>query len=297
MHILTKVFIVFAAVLSLVLAALTMAYSVNADTIVSKYNDALQQAITAQAARESASAEYAAASSVANQQIHDLQILVSDLAARNAKLVTENSGLTASVQSERNRADAVENQIGDSLQTTKAQAAVIASYIEELAGLRESELGLRRASIELEDRVNDLASQNDVFQATIRALREQLASAQREAELAMGGVAAGAEGEPYEAAGAVIRGRVTQVSTDPASGQALIEVDVGSNDRVSENMKLQVGRGESFVATLVVLRTDLQSSVARVALTNEGASVQPGDLVVSRLGRRAAWQARAEAES
>jgi len=282
-HILTKVFIVFAAVLSLVLAALTMAYSVNADTIVSKYNDALQQAIAAQAAQQSASAEYAAASSVANQQIHDLQILVSDLAARNASLVTETSGLTASVQSERNRADAVENQIGDSLQTTKAQAELIGSYIKEIAQTRESELGLRRRSLELEDRVNDLASQNDVFQATIRALREQLASAQRATELAMGGVAGGAEGEPDEAA--IIRGQVTRVTIDPASGQPLVEVDIGSNDRVSENMKLHVGRGEAFVADLVVLRTDLQSAVARVALTNGDASVQPGDMVVSRFGR------------
>ncbi|VAX40074.1 hypothetical protein MNBD_PLANCTO03-1597 [hydrothermal vent metagenome] len=284
MHILTKVFIVFAAVLSLVLAALTMAYSVNADAIVSKYNDAQQEAATAKAKQQAATAEYADAAAVATQQIHGLQLMLSDIAARNASLVTENASLTASVQAERNRADAVENQIGDSLQTTKAQASVIESFRQELSSLRESELGLRRASLELEDRVNDLASQNDVFNATIRALREQLASAQRAAELAMGGVS-GAEGSPYEASGPVIRGRVTQVSVDPASGQPLIEVDIGSNDRVSENMQLHVGRGQNFVATLVVVRTDLQSAVARVSLTNAGSSIQPGDLVVSRFGR------------
>ena len=284
MHILTKVFIVFAAVLSLVLAALTMAYSVNTDAIVSKYNDALQEAATAKAKQQAATAEYADAAAVATQQIHGLQLMLSDIAARNASLVTENASLTASVQAERNRADAVENQIGDSLQTTKAQASVIDSLRQELSSLRESELGLRRASLELEDRVNDLASQNDVFNATIRALREQLASAQRAAELAMGGVS-GPEGSAYEAAGPVIRGRVTQVSVDPASGQPLIEVDIGSNDRVSENMQLHVGRGQNFVATLVVVRTDLQSAVARVSLTNAGSSVQPGDLVVSRFGR------------
>ncbi len=285
MHILTKVFIVFAAVLSLVLAALTMAYSVNADAIVSKYNDAQQETATAKAKQQAATAEYADAAAVATQQIHGLQIMLSDIAARYALLVTENASLTASVQAERNRADAIENQIGDSLETTKAQAEVIDSQRKELSSLRESELGLRRGSLELEDRVNDLASQNDVFNATIRALREQLASAQRAAELAMAGVCSGAEGAPYEAAGPVIRGRVTQVSTDPASGQPLIEIDIGSNDRVSENMQLHVGRGQSFVATLVVVRTDLQSAVARVSLTNEGAAVQLGDLVASRFGR------------
>lgn len=285
MHILTKVFIVFAAVLSLVLAALTMAYSVNADAIVSQYTDAQQKAATAKAKQQAATGVFADKAAVASSQIHDLQIMLSDIAARNALLVTENAGLTASVQAERNRADAVENQIGDSLETTKAQAEVIDSQRKELSSLRESELGLRRGSLELEDRVNDLASQNDVFTATIRALREQLASAQRAAELAMGGVGSGAEGSPFEAAGPVIRGRVTQVSFDPASGNPLIEVDIGSNDRVSENMQLHVGRGQSFVATLIVVRTDLQSAVARVSLTNSGSSVQAGDLVVSRFGR------------
>lgn len=284
MHILTKVFIVFAAVLSLVLAALTMAYSVNADAIVSKYTDAQKAAATAEAAQQAATSAAADKAAVDARQIHDLQILVSDLAARNASLVTENSSLSASVQSEKNRADAIENQIGDSLETTKAQAEVIDSLRRELAALRESELGLRRMALNYEDRVNDLASQNDVLNATVRALQEQLASAQRAAEMALGGVS-GDDGSPYEASGPVIRGQVTQVSTDPASGEALIELNVGSNDRVSENMQMHVGRGMSFVATLVVVRTDLQSSVARIALTNDGQSVQAGDLVVSRFGR------------
>lgn len=121
MHILTKVFIVFAAVLSLVLAALTMAYSVNADAIVSKYNDAQKAAAAAQASQQAATAAAADKAAVDARQIHDLQILVSDLAARNAGLVTENSSLSASVQQEKNRADAVENQIGDSLETTKCR--------------------------------------------------------------------------------------------------------------------------------------------------------------------------------
>ncbi|HZW09094.1 MAG TPA: hypothetical protein VFF69_04245 [Phycisphaerales bacterium] len=285
MHILTKVFIVFAAVLSLILAALTMAYSVNADAIVQKYSDALQEANTARAAQQAATAEYSDANAALQRQLAEQQSLNADLDARNADLVRENSLLLAQRQQAENRAAAIENQIGDSLQTTKAQAAVIESYRQELAKLRESELGLRRGSLELEDRVNDLASQNEVYEQTIRALREQVAGAQRQAELAMSGGGEGAANEPYEASGPVIRGRVTRVSNDPATGQPLVQVDLGSNDRVAENMQLHVGRGEDFIATLVVVRTDLQSSVARVALSNEGQTVQPGDLVVSRFGR------------
>lgn len=284
MHILTKVFIVFAAVLSLVLSVLTMAYAYNADAIRSQYTDALQKAATAEADAAAKNAAYADTSARQQQQISELQGMLADLEARNADLVRENTTLVAGKQKAENRALAIENQIGDSLQTTKAQAAVIDSMRQDNAKLRESELSLRTASLELEDRVNDLASQNDVYQATVRALREQLAAAQRDAELAMSG-ASGSLGSdtPYEASGPVIRGRVSRVSFDSASGQPLIEVDVGSNDRVAENMKLHVGRGTSeFVATLVVVKTDLQSSVARVVLTNAGATVREGDLVVSR---------------
>lgn len=284
MHILTKVFIVFAAVLSLVLSVLTMAYAYNADAINSRYTDALKRADLAETQEQRQRAEFAQTSTRQAEQIAALQGQLADVEARNADLVRENTTLVSGKQKAENRALAIENQIGDSLQTTAAQAALIGSLRQDNAKLRESELSQRTRSVELEDMLNDVVSQNDVYQATIRALREQLAAAQRDAELAMSG-ASGALGAdtPYEASGPVIRGRVSRVSMDPSSGESLVEVDIGSNDRVSENMKLHVGRGTSqFVATLVVIRTDLQSSVARIALTNEGASVREGDLVVSR---------------
>lgn len=283
MHILTKVFIVFAAVLSLVLSVLTMAYAYNADTINSRYTDALKDAQTAKAQAQSQSAAFSDKSTRDQQTIAELQGLLADFEARNADLVRENTTLVSGKQKAENRALAIENQIGDSLQTTKAQAAVIDSLRQDNSKLRESELRLRTMALDYEDRVNDLASQNDVYQATVRALREQLAAAQRDSELALSGASGSLGDTPYEASGPVIRGRVSRVSFDSASGQPLVEVDIGSNDRVAENMKLHVGRGTSeFVATLVVVRTDLQSSVARVALTNTGASVREGDLVVSR---------------
>lgn len=283
MHILTKVFIVFAAVLSLVLSVLTMAYAYNADTISTQYNNALQMAETARAAQQADAANFAAEKQRLQQQLSEQQGLVADLEARNADLVRENTTLVSEKQSALNRAAAIENQIGDSLQTAKAQAEVIESLRQDNAQLRESELSLRRQSLELEDRVNDLASQNDVYQATVRSLREQLAAAQRAAEGAIAGTGGDGTAGPFEASGPVIRGRVTDVRFDAASGEPLVEVNLGTNDRVSENMKLHVGRGQSqFVATLVVIKTDLQSSVARVALTNQGAQVREGDLVVSR---------------
>ena len=43
MHILTKILVVFAAVLSLALAALTSSYAMNRDTITSGFNNAIAE--------------------------------------------------------------------------------------------------------------------------------------------------------------------------------------------------------------------------------------------------------------
>ncbi len=286
MHILTKVFIVFAAVLSVVLAALTMAYSINADTIAAKYADALREAETAKADGNAAVSQYSNANAILQDRIAELQNKLANAQQQNLTLSQENQSLLTAKTNAEHDAAAIKNQIGQSQETVRAMAAMIESLRNEITKLRTSEFSLRKASLDLEDRVNDLASQNEVYEQTIRALREQVAAAQRAAESTLAGATGSGTNEPFEATGPVIHGTVTRVTTDPASGEELVEVDVGSNDRVAENMKLHVGRGnDTFVATLVVVRTDLQSSVARISLANDGLDVQPGDIVVSRFGR------------
>lgn len=286
MHILTKVFIVFAAVLSVVLAALTMAYSINADTIATKYADALREAETAKADGNAAVSQYSNANAILQDRIAELQNKLANAQQQNLTLSQENQSLLTAKTNAEHDAAAIKNQIGQSQETVRAMAAMIESLRNEITKLRTSEFSLRKASLDLEDRVNDLASQNEVYEQTIRALREQVAAAQRAAETTLAGTAGNGTNEPFEATGPVIHGSVTRVTTDPASGEEIVEVDVGSNDRVAENMKLHVGRGnDTFVATLVVVRTDLQSSVARISLANDGLDVQPGDIVVSRFGR------------
>ena len=287
MHILTKVFIVFAAVLSVVIAALAMAYSINADTIRTQYDDAKREAETAKADGNAAVSQFSNINSVLQDRIAELQSRVASAEQENLNLSQENQSLLTAKTNAEHDAAAIKNQIGQSQETTRAMASMIESLRNEITKLRTSEFSLRKSSLDLEDRVNDLTSQNEVYAQTIRALREQVASAQRAAERTLaGGAGAAGNGEPYEATGPIIHGTVTRVTTDPSSGKSLIEVDVGSNDRVAENMKLHVGRGtDTFVATLVVVKTDLQSAIARISLKNDDLTIKPGDIVVSRFGR------------
>ena len=67
------------------------------------------------------------------------------------------------------------------------------------------------------------------------------------------------------------------------SGKTLVQVNLGANDRVRENVKLLVFRGNTFVANLVLKRVDLQDSLAEVTLLAPGMQIQAGDRVTTRL--------------
>jgi len=284
-HILTKVFVVFAAVLALVLAALTMTYSVNADRVEADHRNALARAAEAAAARDAATSQFSEMQNRLARQVDQLSTDNANLRSQIRDLLTENSRLLADKRKAEEDAQSTKNQIGDFVESIKAQASRIESYRAEVTALRTSELRLRRETLSLEDRLNDLESQRQVYEQTTRALQEQLVATQRALQSAQQGTltAGGRADQPYEATGALITGRVTKVRKDPSTGQTLVELNVGTNDRVAENMKLYVGRGrDTFVANLVVVTTDLNNSVARVDLL-AGDAVREGDLVLSRL--------------
>ncbi len=283
MHILTKVFAVAAAVLSLVLAALTMAFSVNADRIANEFSSAKADAAAARATMEAAVARGSETSARMQEQIQGLssELQKARIVARD--LESENAQLLADVRRSEEEVQSIRNQTGDFVETVNAQAALIESYRTELATLRESESRMRRENLALEDRLNDLESGRIVFEQTIRALQEQLAAAQRGGE-GMGSLGSAA-GEPFNYSGPLITTRIAGVAQDTASGGQLVEIDAGANDRVANGMKLYVIRGESWVADLIVTRTDLDSAVARVALAGSGGGIRPGDQVISRWTR------------
>lgn len=284
MHIVTKILIVFASVLSIVLAALTMAYSVNASRIVETYRN---EVAAAQAARAEASAVQQQAATEAqrlNETIAALSTQAADRLREIDDLKKERAGILAKLREAETARDTFENKIAQLGAMAQTQVALIQSYRDEVTKLRDAELGARKREIELVDRINDLDSQRDVLEQTARALQEQLAEARRTIESggAAAGVLAGAD-EPFVLPGRAVEGRVTQVSRDPGTGQVLVQVDLGTNDMMRENVKLYVTRGNTFIATLAVIKTDHQWAIGRVMLTAKDATIQQGDRVVTRL--------------
>ncbi len=286
MHILTKVLVLFAAVLSIFLSALTIAYSANADRILADYTNEKNGRAAAEASAAASAAQMNNEKGTLTARIEQLardkaetESRVRTLQAENANLLTEKANAEAARQ-------AIGAKIAEWGETAKTQAALIGSYREEVTKLRANELRYREQTLSLEDRISDLEAQGEVLEQNFRAVQEQLAEAKLALDAAKTGAATPGAGQAAEAfvyTGPRIPGRVDEIRKDDASGTLLAKISVGSNDQVKPNMKFYVVRGDQFIANLVVIQTDLQYSIGRVDTLGRDVEIVPGDRVLSRL--------------
>ncbi len=286
MHFVTKILVVAAAVLAILLAALTIAYSSNADRIVGSYYDmeAVKTATEASHAAQAAihgtqEANSQAKIAALNNQMTQLQSTLNSLLAENSKLTVEkNAAVTES--------KLMLSKFNELQTTASTQASLIQSYRDETTTLRKNELSFNRQSVEMNDRISDLDAKRDVLEQSVRALQEQLAEARTAMEQAQSGVSTIASGnsvESFVSAGPLVSGRIDELSTDTLTGATMVKINVGSNDSVKDNMKFFVVRDGKFIGTITVVRTDLKFAVGKVSLLADKSNVQTSDMVLSRI--------------
>lgn len=292
MHWLTKTLVVIVAVLGMLLSALTIAMSVNADRIVNDFEQERSRKIAAEASQADVTSRAAQEQNRLNAQLEQLS---RDIAAREAEirnLSTERASLLADKNKAELERDTIASKIKELGATTQTQAELLKNYSDEVTQQRKNELTFRQRQVEMDDRVSDLESQREVLEQTVRALQEQLADAQLAVQknLASGGASGGgtataakAGGEAFVLGGQIVRGRVEKVEKDAATGATLVQINLGTSDNIKENTKLFVGRAEGFVANVVVIKTDLKWAVGKIDTLGRDVKVQEGDWVVSRL--------------
>lgn len=285
MHILTKVFVLFAAVLSILMAALSISYTVNADRVVMDYRNAMARAD--QAANDRDSIRSSASQLVASKE-EELNSARDELASRNAdirRLEAANSELRIGLRSAESARESITAKIAELGVAVETQARIIDEYKNELSRLRRAELDYRDERLDLEKQLSDLESQVIVYEQVKRALEEQLTEVRTTlASASTGGATNNATRiAPAEVPGPQIRGSVDQVTNDPATGQLLVKINLGSNDRVRENSRLYVHRGQTYLGELVVFQVDLNHAIARMSYTVPGQDIRANDSVLSRL--------------
>lgn len=285
MHILTKVFVLFAAVLSIMMAALAISFSVNADRILADYDSALADA---QSARDSLSAYKAVEAQAKSTLEEDKQRIQDELASRDAdvrRLEAANSELRIALRQAESERVSITSKIAQLGVTTETQANIIAEYKDELSRLRLAELNYRDEKIDLEKQLGDLESQVIVFTQNNRMLNEQLTEMRRLVDNPGASTSVSFNNTSTEIAGAPISGRIDEVRTDPNTGDKLVKINLGTNDRITNNARMYVHRnGSTYLGELVIFKVDLNHAVARVAYTVPGQSIREGDQILSKLG-------------
>lgn len=282
MHPLTKVLVVLAALLSIALAAFTIAYTANAERLRGEFADARELARAAQEQTARDQSAHATERARLEQQVSDLGNHASGLQSSIADLQRDNARLLADVKNAEADRLSVQAKIDQLTATNQTLSALIAKYRDEVTTLRNNELQYARREIELSDRASDLAGQLEVAVENNRALQEQLVEIRDQLAGAKRGAASGvASGSETIKATTAIRARITGVRKD-ATGALMVQIDQGTAGQLRQNMELSVVRGERFLAKVIVQTADVSESVGRIDfLGRPVVAIEPGDMVIS----------------
>ena len=278
-HWLTKMLVLFVAVLSLLLSALTMAFAVNSDRILQDYQaeQDRRHAVEASAAEHVVAAAKTAEAyndTIAEAQGENTRLLerLNDFESQNGQLLVDKRRAEDSLTS----LNAKIGGLGESVRTLTAQNA---AYREEVLSLREAEYGFRTREISLEDRINELEASQEVLQQDRRALLEQIAELR---DTIANRDSGGTPGAPVF--GLPIQGRVVEISEDAGTGRIYARINIGTNDNVQPRMRFSVLRdNEQFIGFITITQTDLQWAIGQFDDLDVGAMIQSGDMVLSRL--------------
>lgn len=288
MHILTKVFVLFASILSVLMAALAISYTTNASRITQDYNNAVQAKIAATNSLNAQTTLHSQATTSLNATIDQLRTELSNLQSQLRENESTIANLTIAERQAKASRDSLEGKIAQSITIVETLTALNESYKDELGRLRSEQLRWRDDKIDLESKLSDLTNQATVYEATQRLLQEQLAEAQDANQKLRGGgapIAAGVRGTAVEIAGPPIRGTVQSVQTENATGDLMVQVNLGSGDRIRPNSRMYLNRdGRTYLGDLQIISVDLNHSIGRVVNLQPGQQVRQGDQVWSKLG-------------
>ncbi|MBS0187053.1 MAG: hypothetical protein JSS51_03230 [Planctomycetes bacterium] len=282
---LTKVLVIIAAVLSLFLSALVIAYSTNTDRILADRDAEIARSLAAQGQLADNATQASAAKASWEKEREALNSQLTERDSKTRELERVNAEMTRGKAKAEQELQAITLKIAELGETVKTQATLLSGYRDEVSALRKNELRFREQAVQADDRISDLESQNEVLTQSVRALREQLEEARltRETSGSMGMLGVSAAKEPFVDTGIPVTGTIENVSTDPSTGAVLAKINLGSNDRIRENQKLFISRGKDFVANLIIVKTDMRFAIGRVDSLSRKVDVQSGDSVTTRL--------------
>ncbi len=282
MHIVTKILVIFGALFAVLLAALTVAFSTNADRLKEAVQNEQAKVILLEANLRSSEGTKAAELLAAQEQIKQATEARDQIKTQIAALQAERSKLQQNLSMAEMDKQGTKNQVDTLSAATRTSAQTLQSLTDEVNNLRSALVSASKRENELVDRLNDEEARRIVLEQGSRALQEQLQEAKIAIERVKSGVT-DTKGEPFvDRSGPIVKARIRRVMPSPAGGE-LAEINEGSNLNLRPNQQLSIVRNGNFVATIVLVTVDSQASIGRIDKLGKDVTILPEDEVLSRV--------------
>lgn len=298
MHVLTKIFVVLVALLTVAIVPLVAVNATNESSFQKKFKDA-ETAARAAESRLSAYQQSAQAEQLKLEgAMKELESRVADM----QKQVDSKSAAVRKAEQELAGAKEAQASFAASLevlaQSGKASTELNDSLVAELRSLRTRAMEAETRLVQLQDAFDASQSSLEVADAARRALQEEVRRLAEEKDRAIATVAeyTAAVGElPKAKAGAVgDSGRVvadrdlsaTVINVRRGGEAALAEINAGSRDGIKAGWVLTIGDGSTFVGNLRITEVDVNRSVGVIELEDAATrgEVKAGQRAIARAG-------------
>ncbi len=273
MSIITKIFVVLATVLAILIVPLMIAYVNNTEHFKQQWLETRGQLAAAQSAARISEAQLAQAQARFAEDIKDAE-------QEKAGLIDNINGLMSQIQAKdvaitdlRDQLVGVQADLKQAIDSSKQAHDIIATLEEEVKRRREQAVVAEKRLVELTDQNQELETSLQLAVENVRLLKEQLADSETLIDEMQEKIARGGQ---QQTAGDVvgpgpvlppgdIRGIITNVQR-VGEADVFVAVNVGQNDQVAPGMNFIIHDGDQYVGSLTITKVDLNQSAGRVTL-------------------------------
>ena len=295
MHVLTKIFIVLVALLTVAIVPLVAVNATNESTFQKKFKEAQAAASAAQASLNTERAAWLASQQKLESDLRAMESKVADLqkqadakSAEARKAAQELAGTKAAQAS-------IASSLAVLAQNGKASGELTETLVAELRNLRTRSMEAEKRLVEVQESLDATQSNLEVADAAKRALQEENKRLSDDLARSISDVAQYVAnfGELRARAGAVADRVVADrsfaasiISVRREKGTTLAEINAGSRDGVKAGWTMTIGDGSTFIGNLRITEVDVNRAVGVVELedaTTRG-EVKVGQRAIARAG-------------
>ena len=298
MHVLTKIFVVLVALLTVALVPLVAMNATNEASFQKKFKDAEASAATSQATLAAERSASQAAVQKLESDIRAMEGKVADL----QKQVDTKSVAARKAEQELAGSKAAQASVAANLellaQSGKANSTLTDSLVAELRSLRTKSMDAEKRLVDIQEAFDASQSSLEVADAARRALQEEVKRLADEKDNALATIAeyVASVGEISTARAGAVSDKARVVATKNLaatiinvyrSGNVpLAEINAGSRDGVKTGWVMTIGEGSAFIGNLRITEVDLNRSVGVSELedANTRGEVKAGQRAIARSG-------------